>query len=106
MGITRRELLQACTAAGPAVALGAAARPNILWITCEDITTLLGCYGDRYAATPNLDRLAREGVRYANAFAAASVCSPSRSCLITGVWTNSLGSMDLRGIVPNAAQGS
>ena len=95
MGTTRREWL----AAGSAAALGAGARPNILWITCEDITSLLGCYGDRYAATPNLDGLAREGVRYTNAFAGASVCSPSRSCLITGVWANSLGSMHLRGMV-------
>jgi len=43
-------------------------RPNILWISCEDISPDLGCYGDDYANTPNLDRLAEEGRRYTNAF--------------------------------------
>jgi uncharacterized sulfatase len=75
-------------------------RPNILWITCEDMSPLLGCYGDRYAATPNLDRLAAQGVRYDRAYASAPVCSPARSCLITGVAANTLGSMHLRGMVP------
>jgi uncharacterized sulfatase len=71
-------------------------RPNILWITCEDISPNLGCYGDRAAVTPNLDRLARQGVRYVNAFATAPVCSPARSCLITGVYPTSLGTQHLR----------
>ena len=39
-------------------------RPNIVWISCEDISPNLGCYGDPHAITPNLDRLAREGVRF------------------------------------------
>ena len=75
-------------------------RPNILWITCEDISPHLGCYGDGFAATPNLDALARRGVRYTNAFATASVCSPARSCLITGVYPVSLGTQHLRSRVP------
>jgi len=75
-------------------------RPNILWITCEDISPQLGCYGDKYAVTPNLDRLAREGVRYTRAFATASVCTPARSCLITGVLASSLGTQHLRGPQP------
>lgn len=70
--------------------------PNILWITCEDITTNLGCYGDAYAVTPNLDRLAAEGLLYRNAFATAPVCAPARSCLITGVYATSLGTQHLR----------
>lgn len=73
-----------------------APRPNILWITCEDISPTLGCYGDRYARTPVLDRLASEGVRYSNAFAVAGVCAPNRSCLITGMYPSSLGSQDMR----------
>ena len=64
----------------------AATRPNILWLTCEDISPHLGCYGDPYATTPNLDRLAAVGVRYTNAFAVNGQCAPSRSCLITGVY--------------------
>ena len=77
-----------------------AAWPNILWITCEDLSPVLGCDGDRQAATPNLDRLAAEGVRYTNAFAMASVCTPARSCLITGVYSSSLGTQHLRGAMP------
>jgi len=60
-------------------------RPNILWITCEDICPNLGCYGDTYARTPVLDGLAAQGVRYTNAFGITGVCAPNRSCLISGV---------------------
>jgi len=66
-------------------------RPNILWITSEDNSPYLGCYGDTQAMTPNLDRLASEGVRYRNAFANAPVCSTARSTLITGMHASSLG---------------
>ncbi|MEA1952109.1 MAG: sulfatase-like hydrolase/transferase, partial [Planctomycetota bacterium] len=75
----------------------AADRPNILWLTTEDLSPVLGCYGDDYATTPNLDRLAGQGVRYTHAFAMASVCTPARSCLITGVYSSSLGTQHLRG---------
>src|SRR5262245_34214453 len=71
-------------------------RPNILWITCEDTNPHLGCYGDTYAVTPNLDKLAAQGVRYTNAFAPIGVCAPSRSCLITGLYPPSFGSQHMR----------
>jgi len=71
-------------------------KPNILWITCEDTSPLLGCYGDELAITPHLDKLAGEGIRYTKAFATAPVCAPSRSCLITGVYATSLGTQHLR----------
>ena len=71
-------------------------KPNILWITCEDISPYLGCYGDSYAITPNIDKLASEGVLYTKAFATAPVCAPARSCLITGVYATSLGTQHLR----------
>ncbi len=74
-------------------------KPNILWITCEDITPMLHIYGDKTARTPNLDSLARIGVRYLDAFASAPVCSPARSSLITGVYSTSLGSQHLRSYV-------
>jgi uncharacterized sulfatase len=74
----------------------AAERPNILWITCEDISPNLGCYGDPDAKTPHLDKLASEGVRYTHAFSVAGVCAPSRSCLITGMYPSSLGSQHMR----------
>lgn len=72
-------------------------RPNILWITCEDVSPqYLGCYGDDYATTPNLDKFAAQAVRYTNAFATAPVCAPSRSCIVTGVYATSTGTQHLR----------
>jgi len=72
------------------------ARPNILWINAEDMSPHLGCYGDRQATTPNIDRLATQGVLYRNAFATAPICSPARSCLATGLYATSLGTQHLR----------
>ena len=66
-------------------------RPNILWVSVEDINPLLGCYGDRYARTPNLDALAADGIRYTNAHSMAPVCSVSRAAIITGVVSFALG---------------
>ena len=97
--ISRRAVV-AAVLAGARAGATSGERPNILWITTEDISLRLGCYGDPDAATPQLDRFAAESVRYTNAYAAAPVCSPSRSCLITGVFANTLGSMHLRGMVP------
>ncbi len=74
----------------------AASRPNILWITCEDISPHLGCYGYDRATTPNLDTLASEGLRYELAFSIAGVCAPSRSCLITGMYPTTLGTCHMR----------
>jgi len=73
-----------------------AQRWNILWISTEDISPDLACYGDSYAITPNLDKFAREGVRYTNAFATAPVCAPSRSAIITGMYPTTIGSMHMR----------
>lgn len=75
----------------PANHAGAAGRPNVLWITSEDNSPYLGCYGDLLAHTPHLDQLAAEGVRYRNAFANAPVCSTARTTLITGMYATSLG---------------
>jgi len=76
--------------------LRAAEQPNILWITAEDMSATLGCYGDKYATTPNIDKFAKESVRYTKAFASAPVCSPSRSCLITGCYPTSLSTQQMR----------
>ncbi len=80
----------------PARPARAADRPNILWITSEDNSPYLGCYGDPLARTPNLDRLAAQGVRYRNAFANAPVCSSARTTLITGMYASSLGAHNHR----------
>ncbi len=79
-----------------AVADPPSGRPNILWLTAEDISPNLGCYGDTYAVTPSLDRFAGEGVRYSNCFGITGVCAPNRSCLITGVYPCRLGSHGMR----------
>lgn len=70
--------------------------PNVLWISVEDISPDLGCYGDVYAHTPALDRLAGRGVKYVNAIATAPVCAPARSTIITGMYATSLGSQHMR----------
>lgn len=66
-------------------------KPNILWICVEDINPLLGCYGTKANSTPNIDRLAQEGVLFEKAFAASPVCSPARSAIITGYMATTLG---------------
>src|SRR2546422_1061055 len=71
-------------------------RPNILWITCEDISPDLACYGDGYARTPNLDKLARQGMLFKRAFTVAGVCAPSRSAIITGMYPTSIGTHHMR----------
>lgn len=71
-------------------------KPNILWLSCEDINPLLGCYGTKGIETPNIDRLAREGIRYTHAYAATGVCAPSRSSIITGMYPVSMGTHNMR----------
>ncbi len=73
-----------------------AERPNILWINSEDNGTYIGCYGDKVAKTPNLDKLAEQGVRYTNCFANAPVCAVSRSSWILGVPSVSTGTHHMR----------
>lgn len=75
-------------------------KPNILWITAEDMSASLGCYGDPDAVTPHLDAFARTAVRYTRTFASAPVCSPSRSCLITGCLAPSMGTHAMRSAMP------
>ena len=71
-------------------------RPNVLWLIAEDFGVELGCYGTREVWTPNLDRLASEGVRYTRAFTTAPVCSPSRSAFITGMYQTTIGAHNHR----------
>tara|TARA_Y100001934_G_C12349327_1_gene774475 strand:+ start:455 stop:2362 length:1908 start_codon:yes stop_codon:yes gene_type:complete len=73
--------------------------PNILWISLEDINPMLGCYGDSYARTPNIDSLAESAIRYSNAHAPGVVCSPTRTAVITGMYPSSIGAMHHRSMV-------
>ncbi len=92
-----RILIAACLAGAAAgTAAESGDRPNILWISAEDLSAAtLGCYGGA-AHTPRIDALARDGLRFDAAFAAAPVCAPSRSAIITGVMPTTLGSLPMR----------
>jgi len=68
-----------------------AERPNILWIYVEDMNDWMGAYGDNTVATPNIDLLAKQGVRFNNAIMPAPVCSSTRSAIITGSMPTTLG---------------
>ena len=71
-------------------------RPNIVWIVGENIALDLGCYGEKLVATPNLDRLAAEGVRYTRVFSTSPVCAPSRSAFMTGMYQTTTGTHPMR----------
>jgi N-sulfoglucosamine sulfohydrolase len=72
-----------------------AKKPNLLLITADDLGMQLGCYGYRGVATPNLDRLAVEGVRFNRAYVTAASCSPSRASLLTGLYPHQNGQLGL-----------
>ena len=71
-------------------------RPNILWISWEDVSPNFGCYGDAYAITPTIDALAEEGVRFTRAFSHSGVCAPSRAGIITGMYPTATGMHHMR----------
>ena len=76
-------------------------KPNILWVTIEDTSPqFIGCYGNENARTPVIDQLAEEGVRFTNAFSTGTVCSPSRTAIITGVKTYQSGTGNHRSKYP------
>ncbi len=68
-----------------------AARPNILWIVVEDMSDHFSCYGETTIKTPQVDRLAAQGVKFDNAFVTAPVCSTARSAMITGIYQTTIG---------------
>ena len=87
-------IVVACLAmVGPAQAQE---RPNILWLSYEDSSPHLGCYGDPHAVTPNIDAFAKQAVRYTHVFTVAGVCAPSRSGIITGMYPTTIGSQHMR----------
>lgn len=114
-GITRRDALKALGGAIAASALPAASqasqpasgtaqpassgtipkRPNILWITGEGVPIhALSCYGGRLLETPNIDRIAKEGIRFENSFCTNGLCAPSRATLLTGTYDHINGMYD------------
>ena len=81
--------------AGGLLAAPPANKTNILFILADDLGWRdLACYGNPYVATPNLDRLAREGGRFRQAYAACPVCSPTRASILTGKYPVRTGVTD------------
>ncbi len=109
---SRRDFLQSSAILAAGTALGFAGlagrnrlstlqaaqqdRPNILWISCEDISPHIGAYGDELARTPNIDQLAGEGMKFTHAYTSAGVCAPCRAGIITGMYQTSWGGHHMR----------
>ena len=75
-----------------AAASGAAPeRKNVLFLIADDLNNLLGCYGDPQAKTPNIDKLAREGVKLTDCYSNGAVCTPTRCGLMTGRYQQRFG---------------
>ena len=102
--LDRRQFIKqtACAAAIPTIISSTAlagvsrSRPNVLWISCEDISSHLGCFGEKNAITPNIDKFAAEGVRFTQAFTVHGVCAPNRTGIITGMYPSSVGGVNMR----------
>ena len=80
-------------------------RPNVLFIAVDDLRPELACYGQRLVRSRNMDRLAREGMRFNRAYCQVAICGPSRASLMTGLRPDSAGVVDnvtyFRDTVPN-----
>lgn len=103
--VNRRAFIRmaAGIAAAPIVLSAQSERPNILWLTWEDIGPHFHCCGDEYSVTPNMDRLAQRGCIYPNVWASAPVCAPARTAIITGVCPTSSGAEHMRSMSPMPA---
>jgi N-sulfoglucosamine sulfohydrolase len=90
--------LSRCSAVGSGVLDGPqlSERPNILWLVAEDLSPIIPPFGDYTVETPNLTRLAREGVRYSHVFSSSGVCAPSRAAIATGMYQNHIGAQHMR----------
>lgn len=89
-------LLLCLAASGQQAMRSLPARPNILWITCEDLSPFLPPYGDSTVQTPYLSQLASEGITFTRMFSTYGVCGPSRASIITGMYPTAIGAMHMR----------
>lgn len=101
MTLTRRQFVKALTGMGLALGFPRLTRardkgkPNILLMVAEDHGLQLSCYGDKHISTPNLDALAKDGVRFVNAYVSQAGCSPSRASIFTGLYPHNNGQIGL-----------
>ena len=87
LAISLFACLPAAAFSGPTQAVP----PNVLWFVVDDMSANFSCYGEQLIETPNVDRLAREGLKFTRAYATSPVCSTFRSALITGMYQTSIG---------------
>jgi N-sulfoglucosamine sulfohydrolase len=90
-----KTLLAACLFSALPGHAAQPARPNLILIIADDLGTQLGCYGDKTARTPNIDKLAADGARFSNGHVTAASCSPSRGSMLTGLYPHQHGMMGL-----------
>ena len=97
ISVNRRDFLThlglgaTALAAGPLAKADVKNKPNIIYVLADDLGYGdLGCYGQKRIRTPNLDRLAAEGIRFTDHYAGSTVCAPSRATLMTGLHTGHL----------------
>ena len=90
-------VVSAMLAVATAVPTLAADRPNVLFISVDDLRPELGCYGNQHISTPNFDAFARRATTFTNAYCQAAVCAPSRASVMTGLRPDSSRVWDLRG---------
>ena len=96
MSTTRRSFLLGAGAAAAPLTAVPKRRKNVLFIASDDLNTCLSCYGHPVVRTPNIDRIARQGVRFDRAYCQYALCSPSRSSLMTGMAPDTTGVYDLQ----------
>ncbi|MGH9658004.1 MAG: sulfatase family protein, partial [Bryobacteraceae bacterium] len=90
--MTRRTALSTLAAGFPRLLRGQSRRPNIVFIMTDDQRfDALSCAGNKWIKTPNLDRIAQGGVRFTEAFVTNALCSPSRGCIVTGLYSHAHG---------------
>ena len=80
----------------PSLGFSGTNRPNVLFIAVDDLKPVLGCYGDKVAKTPNIDKLAARGMLFEKAYVNQAVCAPSRNSLMLGIRPQTMGLYDLK----------